>query len=78
MRNKTNWYNPCAFGNPLAGTNLTSGQVVSGSAADAYIYLNEALGGGWEPYQHIPRIRHPEPAVIAAFHRLLVRDDPQK
>jgi NodT family efflux transporter outer membrane factor (OMF) lipoprotein len=52
--------------------------VAEQSAADAYIYLNEALGGGWEPYQHIPRIRHPEPAVIAAFHRLLVRDDPQK
>jgi NodT family efflux transporter outer membrane factor (OMF) lipoprotein len=48
------------------------------SAADAYIYLNEALGGGWEPYQHIPGIRHPEPAVMAAFHRLVVHDDPQK
>ena len=48
------------------------------SAADAYIYLNEALGGGWEPYQRIPGIRYPEPAVIASFHRLLLRDDPQK
>jgi NodT family efflux transporter outer membrane factor (OMF) lipoprotein len=52
--------------------------VAEQNAADAYIYLNEALGGGWEPYQHIPGIRHPEPAVIAAFHRLLVSDDPQK
>jgi NodT family efflux transporter outer membrane factor (OMF) lipoprotein len=48
------------------------------SAADAYIYLNEALGGGWEPYQRIPGIRYPEHAVIASFHRLLLRDDPQK
>jgi NodT family efflux transporter outer membrane factor (OMF) lipoprotein len=48
------------------------------SAADAYVYLNESLGGGWEPYQHIPGIRHPEPAVIASFHRLLLREDPQK
>jgi NodT family efflux transporter outer membrane factor (OMF) lipoprotein len=52
--------------------------VAEQSAADAYIHLNEALGGGWEPYQHMPGVRHPEPAVIAAFHRLLVRDDPQK
>jgi NodT family efflux transporter outer membrane factor (OMF) lipoprotein len=52
--------------------------VAEQSAADAYIYLNAALGGGWEPYQHIPGIRHPEPAVIAAFHRLLMSDDPQK
>jgi len=48
------------------------------SAADAFIYLYKALGGGWEPYQHIPGIRRPEPAVMATFHRLLVSDDPQK
>jgi NodT family efflux transporter outer membrane factor (OMF) lipoprotein len=48
------------------------------SAADAFIYLYKALGGGWESYQHIPAIRRPEPAVMATFHRLLLRDDPQK
>jgi len=48
------------------------------SAAEAFIYLYKALGGGWEPYQHIPAIRRPEPAVMATFHRLLVSDDPQK
>lgn len=48
------------------------------SAADAYIYLYKALGGGWESYQHIPAIRRPEPAVMAGLQRLLVRDDPQK
>jgi NodT family efflux transporter outer membrane factor (OMF) lipoprotein len=48
------------------------------SAADAFIYLYKSLGGGWEPYQHIPAIRRPEPAVMATFHRLLISDDPQK
>ena len=48
------------------------------SAADAFIDLCHALGGGWEQYQNIPAIRRPEPAVMAAFHRLLAGDDPQK
>jgi NodT family efflux transporter outer membrane factor (OMF) lipoprotein len=48
------------------------------SAADAFIYLCKALGGGWEQYQSVPDIRRPEPAVMAGFHRLLVGDDPQK
>jgi len=48
------------------------------SAADAFIYLYKALGGGWEPYQQVPGIHRPEPAVMATFHRLLVSDDPQK
>jgi NodT family efflux transporter outer membrane factor (OMF) lipoprotein len=48
------------------------------SAADAFIYLYTALGGGWELYQKVPPIRHSEPAVMAGFHRLLTNDDPQK
>jgi NodT family efflux transporter outer membrane factor (OMF) lipoprotein len=48
------------------------------SAADAFIELCHALGGGWEQYQNIPAIRRPEPAVMAAFHRLLAGDDPQQ
>ena len=48
------------------------------TAADAFIYLCRALGGGWEQYQDIPPIRRPEPAVIAGFHRLVTNDDPQK
>ncbi len=48
------------------------------SAADAFIYLYKALGGGWESYQQVPAIRRPEPAVMASFHRLLFSDDPQK
>ena len=48
------------------------------SSADAFIYLYRALGGGWQLYQHVPSIRQPEPAVMAGFHRLLTKDDPQK
>ncbi|MFI4869006.1 MAG: efflux transporter outer membrane subunit [Steroidobacterales bacterium] len=48
------------------------------SAADAFIYLYKALGGGWEQYQNVPAIRRPEPAAIAGVHRLLLGDDPQK
>jgi hypothetical protein len=31
-----------------------------------FITLHKALGGGWETYQSIPQIRHPQPAAIAA------------
>jgi len=48
------------------------------SAAEAFIYLCQALGGGWESYQQVPPIRRPEPAVLAGFHRLLAGDDPQR
>lgn len=47
------------------------------NAAEAFVYLCQALGGGWESYQQLPPIRRPEPAVLAAFHRLLTGDDPQ-
>ena len=48
------------------------------SAADSFIYLCKALGGGWQNYQNIPPIRRPEPAVVAEFHRALTHDNPQK
>jgi outer membrane protein TolC len=48
------------------------------SAADAFINLYKALGGGWERHQDIPRIRRPEPAVAAGFRTLLRGDDSQK
>lgn len=35
VRNTTNWYNPCAFGNPLAGSGITT--PVSGPTALAYL-----------------------------------------
>jgi len=31
-----------------------------------YIALYKAMGGGWETYQEIPDIRHPQPAIFAA------------
>jgi outer membrane protein TolC len=45
------------------------------STAETFIHLCLALGGGWEPYQDVPPIRRPEPAVIAGVHRL-ARPDP--
>jgi NodT family efflux transporter outer membrane factor (OMF) lipoprotein len=48
------------------------------SAADAFVSLYRALGGGWEQYQSVPAIRRPLPAVMAIFRRLATSDDPQK
>jgi NodT family efflux transporter outer membrane factor (OMF) lipoprotein len=48
------------------------------SAADAFINLYKALGGGWERHQDIPPIRRPEPAVAAGFRTLLRGDDSPK
>jgi len=39
------------------------------AAADQFIGLYNALGGGWEDYQQLPKIRRPLPAVIAALVR---------
>jgi NodT family efflux transporter outer membrane factor (OMF) lipoprotein len=45
------------------------------SAAEAFIHLCLALGGGWESYQSLPPIRRPEPAIIAGFHRIATTDN---
>jgi NodT family efflux transporter outer membrane factor (OMF) lipoprotein len=48
-------------------------------AADDFVALFRALGGGWENYQSIPPVRQPQPAIIAAFNRLLEKpSDPAK
>jgi len=39
------------------------------NAAEQFITLYKALGGGWEQYQKIPPIRQPLPAIIAALKR---------
>lgn len=39
------------------------------TAADDFAALYKALGGGWENYQTFPPIRHPQPAIVAAFER---------
>ncbi|SPF50791.1 RND efflux system, outer membrane lipoprotein, NodT family [Syntrophobacter sp. SbD1] len=46
------------------------------SAAEQFVALYKALGGGWEQYQSLPPIRVPEPAVLAAFTRLLRPTNP--
>ncbi len=40
------------------------------AAADDFVALYKALGGGWQKYQTLPPIRRPMPAIIAAFERL--------
>jgi NodT family efflux transporter outer membrane factor (OMF) lipoprotein len=47
------------------------------TAAEQFITLYKALGGGWEQYQTVPPIRQAKPAVLAAFDRLLVKDAKQ-
>jgi NodT family efflux transporter outer membrane factor (OMF) lipoprotein len=39
--------------------------------ADEFVALYKSLGGGWENYQQVPAIRRPQPAVVAAFRRVL-------
>ena len=48
------------------------------TAAEQFIALYKALGGGWEQYQSFPLIRQPQPAVLAAFERLLSSDNSRK
>jgi NodT family efflux transporter outer membrane factor (OMF) lipoprotein len=45
------------------------------NAADQFISLYKALGGGWENYQSVPPIRHPLPTVVAAFASLIEPHD---
>ena len=51
IRTRTNWYNPCAFANPLPGSNIPVGTQVTG-LAQAIAYLggptNSVYGPGFE------------------------------
>ncbi len=44
-------------------------------AADGFIALYRSLGGGWEDYQKLPPAHFPQPAVIAAFSRVINRSE---
>ena len=44
------------------------------AAGEQFVFLYRALGGGWQNYQSVPGIRQPQPAVVAAFRRLLTSD----
>ena len=48
--------------------------IAQASAAAQFVILYRSLGGGWEPYQLVPPIPQPMPAIIAAFRRLLGPD----
>jgi NodT family efflux transporter outer membrane factor (OMF) lipoprotein len=36
-----------------------------------FVQLYKSLGGGWQNFQAVPAIRRPQPAIIAAFRRVL-------
>jgi NodT family efflux transporter outer membrane factor (OMF) lipoprotein len=41
------------------------------SQGEQFVQLYKSLGGGWQGYQEIPAIRLPQPAIVAAFRRVL-------
>jgi NodT family efflux transporter outer membrane factor (OMF) lipoprotein len=41
-----------------------------------FVQLYKSLGGGWQNYQAVPAIRRPQPAIIAAFRRVLASSAP--
>ncbi|HEY3659573.1 MAG TPA: efflux transporter outer membrane subunit [Steroidobacteraceae bacterium] len=43
---------------------------------EQFVQLYKSLGGGWQNYQTVPAIRRPQPAVIAAFRRVLSSSAP--
>jgi NodT family efflux transporter outer membrane factor (OMF) lipoprotein len=45
------------------------------SVDEQFIALYRSLGGGWEKYQELPPVHIPQPAIIAAFHRVFARGD---
>jgi NodT family efflux transporter outer membrane factor (OMF) lipoprotein len=38
---------------------------------EQFVQLYKSLGGGWQNYEAVPAIRRPQPAVVAAFRRIL-------
>jgi NodT family efflux transporter outer membrane factor (OMF) lipoprotein len=46
------------------------------SQGEAYVALYKSLGGGWQNYQNVPAIRRPQPAIVAAFRRVLTSSAP--
>jgi len=45
------------------------------SVDEQFIALYRSLGGGWEQYQTLPPVHIPQPAIVAAFHRVFARGD---
>jgi NodT family efflux transporter outer membrane factor (OMF) lipoprotein len=38
---------------------------------EEFVQLYKSLGGGWQEYESVPRIRRPAPAIIAAFRSVI-------
>jgi outer membrane protein TolC len=45
--------------------------------AEQFVQLYKSLGGGWQSYQSVPAIRRPQPAILAAFRRVLESSEPK-
>jgi len=43
---------------------------------EQFVQLYKSLGGGWENFQSVPAIRRPQPAIVAAFRRILSPSEP--
>jgi NodT family efflux transporter outer membrane factor (OMF) lipoprotein len=43
---------------------------------EEFVRLYKSLGGGWQNYQSVPAIRRPQPAIVAAFRRVLAGSTP--
>ena len=50
--------------------------VAQENVAVQYIAIYKSLGGGWQDYQKVPDIRQPQPAIVAAFRRVLSSGSP--
>jgi len=46
------------------------------SQGEQFVQLYKSLGGGWQDYQSVPKIRLPQPAIVAAFRRVISGNGP--
>ena len=46
------------------------------SQGEQFVQLYKSLGGGWQNYQSVPKIRLPKPAIVAAFRSVLSGNGP--
>jgi NodT family efflux transporter outer membrane factor (OMF) lipoprotein len=46
------------------------------SQGEQFVQLYKSLGGGWQNYDAVPAIRRPQPAIVAAFRRVLSSSAP--
>jgi NodT family efflux transporter outer membrane factor (OMF) lipoprotein len=46
------------------------------SQGEQFVQFYKSLGGGWQDYQSVPKIRMPQPAIVAAFRSVLSGNTP--